>query len=108
MSGLRFFWDGESPEDHFTCPSCGTQFGYDDIGRTIRELRNMWLRAGGRWFNPEFPYFIRQRHWNAWDQLNSSGLDYDVPDPRREEREFSIRIPAQSVRSDRELMVVGK
>lgn len=28
-----------APVDLSICPSCGTQFGYDDVGRSHKELR---------------------------------------------------------------------
>jgi hypothetical protein len=83
------------PEDHMICACCGTHFGYEDVSRGYRELRNQWLRSGGRWFNTEHPYFLLHEHWNAWDQLDGAGLRYDVPNPRP--RIHAVRIPAQSV-----------
>ena len=83
------------PEDHAICPCCGTHFAYDDVGHSFRELRNLWLREDGRWFNIENPYFVRQNEWNAWDQLDTAGMEYDVPSPHR--RVYSVRIPAKSV-----------
>lgn len=49
VCGYRFL-----PEDalnHGICPSCGTEFGYDDVGRSHEALRSEWLRAGGEWFD---------------------------------------------------------
>ena len=31
------------------CPSCGTQFGYDDTTTSHDELRNAWIAAGMPW-----------------------------------------------------------
>ncbi len=95
------------PEDHYICPCCGTQFGYDDVNHSFLQIRNIWLQRGGQWFNTEFPYFIRQRNWNAWDFLDASGLSYNVPNPQRGQREYSIRIPVASVMRSRELAVVA-
>jgi hypothetical protein len=42
------------PEDalnHGICPSCGTEFGYDDVVRSHETLRMEWLRSGGKWFD---------------------------------------------------------
>lgn len=41
------------------CPSCGTQFGYDDMAggdaarreARHRELRTQWVEGGCRWFS---------------------------------------------------------
>ena len=83
------------PEDFSICSCCGTEFGYDDVAHTYRELRNRWLQSGGPWFNVENPSFLQRHDWNAWDQLDAAGLRYDVPNPRP--RIQSVRIPAQSV-----------
>lgn len=54
-------WDNDSPSDDI-CPSCGTQFGYDDFagdtGRRQarhRELRERWKDAGCPWSSPGEP-----------------------------------------------------
>lgn len=41
----------ESIFNHGICPSCGTEFGYDDARRTHEELRIEWLANGGEWFD---------------------------------------------------------
>jgi hypothetical protein len=85
------------PEDHVICPCCGTQFGYDDVAHSYRELRNIWLHKGGRWFNIECPSFSIRRHWNAWDQLDGALLPYDVANPHSGNQTYEVRIPARSV-----------
>jgi hypothetical protein len=40
------------PTDHHICPSCGTEFGYDDAGTTYEDLRLRWLRNGANWWSP--------------------------------------------------------
>lgn len=50
------------------CPSCGTEFGYDDAGRTHAELRHAWIDRGMQWWSPvESP----PDGWNALEQLNN-------------------------------------
>lgn len=64
------------PADHLICPSCGTQFGYDDAGpgsvESMREkLRGRWIRNGAHWYSQSTqapPY------WNAWQQLMMANL----------------------------------
>lgn len=90
FTGLEF-----PPENFYICSCCGTEFGYDDVAYSPRELRNRWLRAGGRWFNLDDPHFTQRRSWNAWDQLDTAGMDYDEPNPFR--RTHPVRIPAKSV-----------
>src|ERR1700678_4028583 len=33
------------------CPSCGTEFGYDDANRSHEDLRKAWLAAGKTWWS---------------------------------------------------------
>jgi predicted RNA-binding Zn-ribbon protein involved in translation (DUF1610 family) len=33
------------------CPSCGTEFGYDDATRSHAELRTQWKDKGMPWFS---------------------------------------------------------
>jgi hypothetical protein len=53
------------------CPSCGTEFGYDDATKSIETLRQEWLDAGARWWS-------KDRHpplgWSGIKQLDDSGL----------------------------------
>lgn len=62
------------PEDHFICPCCGTQFGYDDVAHSYEQLREAWISSGARWFNGLPPLT-----WNPWQQLAAAGLSYAVP-----------------------------
>lgn len=55
--------------DYHICPSCGTEFGYDDAGRSHAELRANWLRNGARWWSPVDP---QPPNWDPYTQL--SGL----------------------------------
>src|ERR1700739_159986 len=53
------------------CPSCGTEFGYDDANRSHEELRAAWLAAGAPWRSKA----IRPRpDWDAEEQLQNTGL----------------------------------
>jgi hypothetical protein len=58
------------PENFLICPSCGTEFGYDDFKKSHEELRYEWMSAGMHWFSRS-----RQRpaNWNPLDQLASAG-----------------------------------
>ena len=64
------------PTDSEICPSCGTQFGYSDSGRTYAELRENWVRRGAPWHSRvhRTPYA-----WNPWLQLIQAGYKYAVP-----------------------------
>jgi hypothetical protein len=63
----------ERPRDFAICPSCGTEFGYDDVKRSHSELRLIWMLAGMPWFSHgTLPPF----QWNAWAQLRAAGYVY--------------------------------
>src|SRR5580704_6839377 len=34
------------PRDYYTCPCCGTEFGYDDYAQDPQELRRRWVASG--------------------------------------------------------------
>ncbi len=69
----------QHPSRHAICPSCGTEFGYDDFSTTHRALRNEWLRAGAPWFsastNPPSIF------WDGFRQVIEAGLECDVAAP---------------------------
>ena len=52
--------------DYHICPSCGTEFGYDDAGRTHAELREQWIRTGLTWWSPVDP---KPEGWNPIIQM---------------------------------------
>jgi len=58
------------PPGNFTiCPSCGTEFGYDDAFASHAQLRTAWLRKGAPWWSPVDP---KESTWleswpQAWD-----------------------------------------
>lgn len=46
------FADGQGDWYQEICPSCGTQFGYDDASRSHFELRAKWVQGGAKWWSP--------------------------------------------------------
>jgi len=62
------------PQDHTICPSCGTQFGYDDVGHSHIDLRKLWIWEGAPWFLENPP-----PHWDPWMQLIRAGFGADIP-----------------------------
>lgn len=56
------------PAGYHICPSCGTEFGYDDAGRSHAELRAVWLRNGAQWWSPIDPM---PSGWDPYMQLNN-------------------------------------
>lgn len=39
------------PADYNICPCCGVEYELDDVFESHLELRNDWLRNGGKWFS---------------------------------------------------------
>lgn len=52
--------------DFHICPSCGTEFGYDDSGATYEELRSRWIRTGPSWWSPVNPI---PTNWDPFEQM---------------------------------------
>ena len=62
--------------DFNICPSCGVEFGIDDIGHTHEELRKIWVENGAHWSSN---VDSSPAGWNPWLQLILAGHMYDVP-----------------------------
>ncbi len=54
--------------NHEICPSCGTEFGYDDASTSHEQLRGRWLTTGPRWWLDTTPAPIG---WDPWTQLRN-------------------------------------
>jgi hypothetical protein len=64
-------YDAQGCASFEICPSCGTEFGYDDATRSHAELRAAWLAVGAPWRSQA----IRPRpEWDAEAQLENAGL----------------------------------
>jgi len=68
----------EPPQHYSTCPSCGTEFGYQDFAVTQEgrhaqweRLRRRWLARGAPWFSP---VIAPPAHWNPYAQLFNAGM----------------------------------
>ncbi len=57
----------QEPVDWRYCPSCGTQFGYHDAGRSYEALRHEWVRSGMLWWSP---FRNPPVDWNPWEQVS--------------------------------------
>lgn len=57
----------EDPPNNYTiCPSCGTEFEYDDVRMTRADLRRAWVEGGYQWWSKlEQP----PTRWNPERQL---------------------------------------
>jgi hypothetical protein len=57
------------PSLNFTiCPSCGTEFEYDDAFASHAQLRIAWLRGGAQWWSPVDP---RPDNWDPYLQAGA-------------------------------------
>lgn len=54
------------PADYNICPSCGTEFGVNDVNSSIAELRNGWIVRGLAWWSP---VDLAPPGWNPSEQL---------------------------------------
>ena len=72
------------------CPSCGTEFGLSDAGRTYEELRQAWIADGAKWASN---IVVQPSFWAPITQLRNVG--YEATD-----RDVKI-IVAVDQRSDR-------
>lgn len=56
------------PIDFHICPSCGTEFGYDDAGHSHADLRARWLESGAHWWSTNT---LPPANWNPDVQLDN-------------------------------------
>jgi len=56
----------EPPQDFTICPSCGTEFGYDDACASHAQLRRTWLQNGAQWWSP---VDARPNNWDPFLQV---------------------------------------
>jgi len=54
------------PEDFTICPSCGTEFGYQDASTSHQVLRQKWVSKGPVWHSVVVP---QPPLWNGYLQL---------------------------------------
>jgi hypothetical protein len=65
------------PEEFLICPSCGTEFGYDDAApdwqpsSIYRRLRAQWISDGMPWFSHAI---APPDGWDPYVQLRRAGL----------------------------------
>jgi len=72
------------PRNFSICPSCGTEFEYDDFGMSREEvdqrrieLRNRWIESGPIWHSKVVP---APPAWNPVAQLLSAGFSLRLRD----------------------------
>lgn len=86
----------EAPADHNICPSCGTEFGYDDavptptaVSQKWADLRWEWLQAGAPWFDPETPKPVG---WNPVLQVLQAGLGHTTTSSSSDAEHKSVQL----------------
>lgn len=62
------------PEDYLICPSCGTEFDYDDFRTKHTELRRRWIVSGAKWQSSVIP---SPPNWSPFEQMRRAG--FEVP-----------------------------
>jgi hypothetical protein len=72
------------PEDFLICPSCGTEFGYQDAARTPEDierrrkmLRDRWITSGPHGPVWHSRYVPEPANWDPYGQLRALGLVYE-------------------------------
>ncbi len=61
---LRLKWE--------ICPSCGTEFGLSDAGRSHDELRQLWIASGAKWTSN---VVVQPPFWAPITQLRNVGYE---------------------------------
>ena len=68
----------DPPSEYTICPSCGTEFGYDDFASTYDDLRQRWILQRMPWFST---HTQPPQDWNPATQLLNSGLAVRITTP---------------------------
>jgi hypothetical protein len=74
------------PGDYKICPSCGTEFGVNDVNSSTAELREAWLKTGPAWWSP---VDALPERWNPKEQLRRM-LSHQSKSPRLLRKHQSI------------------
>ena len=53
------------------CPSCGTEFGYDDANKSNKDLRAKWIKNGKNWWSKS----PTPKNWDPDQQLENLKKD---------------------------------
>jgi hypothetical protein len=60
----------DPPRDYNICPSCGTEYGVNDVNSSYEELRKAWLKTGPTWWSKTDP---KPDNWSPSRQLANLG-----------------------------------
>jgi hypothetical protein len=68
-------WTGDLPSDDI-CPSCGTQFGYQDMRGTLAERELRWAELRQAWLDRGRPWTSRvEPRPENWPPMGTSAPD---------------------------------
>ncbi len=56
----------DPPRDYNICPSCGTEFGVNDLNASVADLRAAWIATGPKWWSQTD---LQPSDWNPFQQL---------------------------------------
>jgi hypothetical protein len=60
----------DPPRDYNICPSCGTEYGVNDVNRSYEQLRQAWLKTGPVWWSKTD---AQPENWSPSSQLSNLG-----------------------------------
>jgi hypothetical protein len=84
----------DPPVDYEICPSCGTEFGYDDFTFSHENLRRKWLTAGAKWHSRRIS---PPANWNPYQQLLNAGEGYEKTAPDGEPTVVDLEATQQTI-----------
>jgi hypothetical protein len=75
-------WENDSPSDEI-CPSCGIQFGYNDMIDNLQtrkmiyvEWRKKWIEEGMKFWSTKNPFHPQPKDWDPEKQLENIPEDF--------------------------------
>ena len=60
----------DPPRDYNICPSCGTEYGVNDVNASYDQLRRAWIATGPAWWSKTDP---QPENWSPSRQLANLG-----------------------------------
>jgi hypothetical protein len=60
----------DPPRDYNVCPSCGTEYGVNDVNASYEQLRQAWIATGPAWWSKTDP---QPENWSPSRQLANLG-----------------------------------
>jgi hypothetical protein len=64
------------PKNYRICPSCGTEFGVNDVNASVAELRDAWIGTGPKWWSTTD---ASPPDWNGLEQMEKAGISVRRP-----------------------------